>query len=125
MRVLRAEERRGNRVVLVSARTGTGIGELVAALDELVPRVDVLIDVLVPFSEGRLVARIHETGDVVDEVHTGEGTRIRANVPQRVAGELAAYAVTGTHAQLRHEPAGCLRPFGGSGRAERVTITRP
>jgi GTPase len=91
--VLRAEERRGNRVVLVSARNGAGIAELVAALDELVPRADVLIDVLLPFSEGRLVARIHELGDVLDEAHTGDGTRIRANVPQRLAGELAAYAV--------------------------------
>ena len=119
---MRAEERRGNRVVLVSARTGAGIAELVAALDEMVPRVDVLIDVLVPFSEGRLVARVHELGDVLDEEHTGEGTRIRANVPQRVAGELAAYVVPALTQRLRREPAGCLRPFGGSGRVERVTI---
>jgi GTP-binding protein HflX len=54
----------------------------------------VCIDVLVPFSEGRLVARIHELGEVLDEGHTGEGTRIRANVPARVAAESARFAVT-------------------------------
>jgi len=91
--VMRSEQRRGNRVVLVSARTGKGLAELVAALDELVPRVDVSIDVLLPFADGRLVARVHELGEVLTEEHTGTGTRIKANVPQRVANELAAYAV--------------------------------
>ena len=96
--VMRSEERRGNRVLLVSARTGQGIAELVAALDEMVPRVDVSIDVLLPFADGRLVARVHELGEVLTEEHTGNGTRITANVPQRVANELAAYAVTATTA---------------------------
>jgi GTP-binding protein HflX len=91
--VMRSEQRRGNRVVLVSARTGKGLDELVAALDELVPRVDVSIDVLLPFADGRLVARVHELGEVLTEEHTGTGTRIKANVPKRVANELAAYAV--------------------------------
>ena len=93
--VMRAEQRRGNRVVLVSARTGAGIPELIAALDELVPRIDVCIDVLVPFNDGRLVARIHELGEVLTEEHTGDGTHITAKVPRRVAGELAEYAVAG------------------------------
>jgi GTP-binding protein HflX len=92
--VTRAEHRRGNRVVAVSARTGAGIAELVAALDEMVPRIDVCIDVLVPFADGRLVARIHELGEVLTEEHTGDGTHITAKVPRRVAGELSAYAVT-------------------------------
>jgi len=93
--VMRAEQRRGNRVVLVSARTGEGIADLVTVLDELVPRIDVCIDVLVPFNDGRLVARIHELGEVLTEEHTGDGTHITAKVPRRVAGELAAYAVAG------------------------------
>jgi len=93
--ITRAEHRRGNRVVALSARTGEGIPELIAALDELVPRIDVCIDVLVPFADGRLVARIHELGEVLTEEHTGEGTHITAKVPRRVAADLAAYAVAG------------------------------
>jgi len=93
--VVRAEQRRGNRVVVVSARTGAGIDELLAALDDLVPRKDVCVDVLVPFAEGRLVARVHDLGDVELEEHTPHGTRLRARVPQRLAGELEQFAVTG------------------------------
>jgi GTP-binding protein HflX len=93
--VVRAEQRRGNRVVVVSARTGAGIDELLAALDDLVPRKDVCVDVLVPFAEGRLVARVHDLGDVELEEHTPHGTRLRARVPQRLAGELERFAVTG------------------------------
>ena len=89
--ITRAEQRRGNRVVALSARSGVGVDDLIAALDEMVPRVDVLVDVLLPFSQGRLVARMHELGDVLDEQHTGEGTRIKANVPPRLAGELASW----------------------------------
>ncbi|HEY8729981.1 MAG TPA: GTPase HflX, partial [Acidothermaceae bacterium] len=89
--ITRAERRRGNRVVALSARSGVGVDDLLAALNDMVPRVDVLVDVLLPFSEGRLVARMHELGDVLDEQHTGEGTRIKANVPPRLAGELASW----------------------------------
>jgi GTP-binding protein HflX len=96
--VVRAEHRRGNRVVVVSARTGAGIDELIAALDDLVPRQDVEIDVLLPFSEGRLVARVHDLGEVEAEEHTPHGTRLRARVPQRLAGELEQFAVIGQRA---------------------------
>jgi len=91
--VVRAEERRGNKVVVVSARTGDGIDKLIAALDDAVPRGDVEIDVLVPFADGRVVARIHDLGEVELEEHTENGTRLRARVPQRLAGELTRFAV--------------------------------
>ena len=92
--IVRAEERRGNRVVVVSARTGTGIDDLVAALDDLVPRSEVCVEVLVPFAEGRLVARMHDLGEIETEEHTEHGTRLRARVPHRLAGELARFAVS-------------------------------
>jgi len=91
--VARAERHRGNRVVVVSARTGAGVDDLVAALDDLVPRPAVLVDVLLPFSEGRLVARVHEHGEVEFQEHTEQGTRLRARVPERIAAELAHYTV--------------------------------
>ena len=83
---------------MVSARTGAGVDDLVAVLDDLVPRPEVLIDVLLPFSEGRLVARVHEHGEVEFQEHTELGTRLRARVPVRIAGELAAYTVAPTAA---------------------------
>ncbi|MDQ1486960.1 MAG: GTPase, partial [Actinomycetota bacterium] len=92
--LVRSEERRGNRVVVLSARTGAGLPDLLAALDELVPHAEVDIEVLVPFTEGRLVARMHDLGEIVEEEHTAHGTRLRARVPQRLVAELAAFEVT-------------------------------
>jgi len=97
--ITRAERRRGNRVVVVSARTGAGIDDLVAALDDLVPRPEVAVDVLLPFTQGRLVARVHEHGEVESEEHTAHGTRLRARVPERIAGELTRYSVASSGAE--------------------------
>jgi GTPase len=92
--IMRAEQRRGNRVVVVSARTGAGIDDLVTALDEAVPRPSVCMEVLLPFTQGRLVARVHDLGEVEIEEHTEHGTRLRARVPRRVAAELAEFVVS-------------------------------
>jgi GTP-binding protein HflX len=88
-----AEKRRGNRVVVVSARAGTGFDELITVIEESLPRIEQLIEVLLPFSQGRLVARLHEYGEIVDEAHTDTGTRIRAFLPAKVAAEFADYLV--------------------------------
>jgi GTPase len=81
-------------VVVVSARTGAGIDDLVTALDEAVPRPSVCMEVLLPFTQGRLVARVHDLGEVEIEEHTEHGTRLRARVPRRVAAELAEFVVS-------------------------------
>jgi GTP-binding protein HflX len=78
--------------VVVSARTGDGVDALVERVAGALPRPDVEVDVLVPFSRGDLVNRVHTDGDVLAEEHTGEGTRLRAKVHPALAGELSRYA---------------------------------
>ena len=72
--------------IAVSARTGLGIDELRAAVEEALPRPDIEVDVLVPYTRGDLVARAHREGQVLAEEHTEDGTRLHA----RVAADLAA-----------------------------------
>ena len=81
------------RVVVVSARTGQGMDELVEALEGLLPRPHILVDVLVPYSRGDLVARLHDEAEVLTEEHTPEGTRMSAKVEEDLHGHLAAFAV--------------------------------
>lgn len=90
--LIAAEERKGNRAVAVSARTGAGLEELRRAIEEMLPHPPVAVDVLVPFSEGRLVALVHELGEVEHVEHTSAGTRVRARVPAELAAELAGFA---------------------------------
>lgn len=70
----------------VSARTGAGVEELVAEVARTLPSPEVLVDTVVPYTRGELVARAHEDGEVLTQEHLATGTRLRA----RVSPELAA-----------------------------------
>jgi GTP-binding protein HflX len=91
--VLDRLRRREARSVVVSARTGEGIPALVEMIEQLLPRPEREIDVLLPYDRGALVARVHELGEVFAEEHTPDGTRLRARVPPALAAELASYGV--------------------------------
>ncbi|EOM77113.1 GTPase HflX [Rhodococcus rhodnii] len=77
--------------VFVSARTGEGIDELRARLDDLLDRPDVEIDVVIPYTRGDLVARVHAEGRILESAHEGDGTHLRALVAPPLAGVLAEF----------------------------------
>jgi GTP-binding protein HflX len=85
--------RRESGAVAVSAWTGEGIDKLLDVLSERLPRPDVEVDVLVPYSRGDVVHRLHRQGEVLLEEHLGEGTRMRARVRSGLAAELTGFAV--------------------------------
>ncbi|SCK49880.1 GTP-binding protein HflX [Streptomyces sp. WMMB 322] len=86
-RLLRAE----SRAIAVSARTGQGIEELRALIDEELPRPSVELEVLVPYTEGKLVSRVHSEGEVLSETHTEDGTLLKARVHAELAAELRRF----------------------------------
>ncbi|MFD7287511.1 GTPase HflX [Streptomyces sp. NPDC059863] len=86
-RLLRAER----YAIAVSARTGQGIGELLALIDEELPRPEVEVEALLPYTEGALVSRIHAEGEVLSEEHTPEGTVVKARVHEELAAALGPY----------------------------------
>ena len=79
--------------VAVSARTGRGLEELRGRIEEMLPRPDVAVDVVVPYSRGDLVARVHADGEIDSIDYGPEGTRVRARVDAPLAAELWACAV--------------------------------
>jgi GTP-binding protein HflX len=79
--------------VVVSARTGEGVEEVLAAIEADLPRPGVEFDVLLPYERGDLLNRIHTSGEVDQLEHTGDGTRVRGRANADLAGELAAYDV--------------------------------
>ncbi|MDB1090302.1 GTPase HflX [Streptomyces sp. ACA25] len=82
------------RHVVVSARTGLGLDGLLALLEAELPHPEVLVDVLIPYTAGSLVARVHTHGEVLAEEHTADGTALRARVAADLAADLGAYART-------------------------------
>ncbi|WP_432096109.1 GTPase HflX [Streptomyces sp. bgisy100] len=86
-RLLRIEP----RALAVSARSGQGIDELLALIDDELPRPRVEIEALVPYTHGQLVSRAHADGEVISEEHTPEGTLLMARVHEELAAELQPY----------------------------------
>lgn len=79
----------------VSAHTGAGIEELRERLSEVLGGLDVDITVLLPYSRGDLLARIHADGRIISSDHEEGGTRVRARVPHALAAALSEYAHSG------------------------------
>jgi GTPase len=78
--------------VVVSAQAGTGLPELLARIEEALPRRDAEISALVPYGRSDLVARAHQEGEVLAEAHCAEGTRLTARVPPDLAAQLTGAA---------------------------------
>jgi GTP-binding protein HflX len=78
---------------VVSVRTGEGLEALRERMAGMLPRPDVEMTLLVPFTAGDVVSRIHRYGEVAAVDHTAEGTRLEARLPAWLAGELAPYSL--------------------------------
>ena len=82
--------------VFVSARRGDGIARLRARIAELLPRPERTVELLLPYAQGSLTARVHAEGQVLAEEHTADGTRLHARVSPELATALLPYAVAGS-----------------------------
>lgn len=76
------------QAVVVSAYTGEGIEELRRRIEAMLPRPDVAVDVVVPYSRGDLVSRVHADGQIDTIEYVENGTRLRARVDAPLAAEL-------------------------------------
>ena len=74
--------------VVVSAKAGTGLDDLLARIEDVLPRRDAEVSALVPYGRSDLVARAHQEGEVLAVAHCPEGTRLTARVPPDLAAQL-------------------------------------
>ena len=80
--------------MVVSARTGEGIEELERAIAATIPRPDVRLELLIPFTRGELVSRLHsEDAEILAEGYEEGGTRLSVLVRQDLAPEYEDYIV--------------------------------
>jgi GTPase len=97
--------------VVVSARTGEGLDDLLAAVEAALPGRDTEVSALVPYGRGDLVARAHQEGEVLAVAHCAGGTQLTARVPPDLAAQLAG-ASTGPATGAKAPPAAGSRPGG-------------
>ena len=74
--------------VVVSARTGEGVDELLAAIEADLPRPSTRVEVVVPYERGDLLSQVHESGEIETLEHAADGTHLVALVSEDLAHQL-------------------------------------
>ena len=81
--------------VVVSAATGEGIDVLLRTIADRMRALATVVELLVPYERGDVLAAIHREGEVVSTANEEHGTRVRARLAEASAGRLAPYVVAG------------------------------
>jgi GTP-binding protein HflX len=80
--------------VAISAATGAGLPDLLTAVGDRLRAVARISEFVVPYERGDVLAALHRAGEVLVEVHGDTATRVRARLPEAVAGRFSEYAST-------------------------------
>ena len=79
--------------VEVSAGTGEGIEHFLRVLGDRLRSIAKVVELLIPYDRGDVLASIHREGEVVSTYHEDEGIRVRARLSEASAGRLGEYQV--------------------------------
>jgi GTP-binding protein HflX len=79
--------------VAVSARSGEGIDELLQAAAARLRALASVVELLVPYDRGDVLAAVHREGEVVSRANEEGGVRIRARLVAASAGRLSEFVV--------------------------------
>jgi GTP-binding protein HflX len=66
--------------VVISAASGDGVDHLLTTIGDRLRERSRLIELLVPYERGDVLAAVHREGDVVTEAHEDAATRLRARL---------------------------------------------
>ncbi len=66
--------------VLVSAHTGAGVDDLLAAIGDRLRSLTKVVELVVPYNRGEVVAALHRYGEVLSEDHEDVATRVRVRL---------------------------------------------
>ena len=79
----------------ISAQEGTGLEDLFEALEEVLSHLTQAATLLIPYEDSGLLNVLYEQAVVQSKEFTPEGIEVCALLPPALAGQLAAYIVTG------------------------------
>jgi GTPase len=81
------------RAVEVSAVTGEGVNVLLDTLAARLRSLAPIVEFLVPYERGDVVAALHREGEVLVEVHAEGGSRLRARLPAPAVTRFGEFVV--------------------------------
>lgn len=80
-------------VVRISAKEGRGIDELLLAIQNALPETAKRMNLLIPFAQAGLLAKIREDGNVFSEEYTADGIAVDALVDIKLVSACQCYRV--------------------------------
>ncbi|MCU1574464.1 MAG: hypothetical protein JWO93_2546 [Micrococcaceae bacterium] len=84
------------RHVVVSARTGQGIPELLEVISAAIPKPNVKMELLLPYDRGDLVSKLHQSdAEILSLEHEEQGTHATVMVREGLAAELEPFLLHG------------------------------
>jgi GTP-binding protein HflX len=79
--------------VMISAVTGEGVETLLRTIGDRMRAIATVVELVVPYDRGDVMAAIHREGEVVSTSHEDSGIRVRARLSDASAGRLAEFVV--------------------------------
>jgi GTP-binding protein HflX len=90
---LAADVARRTGGVVVSARTGDGVEALIRTVGDRLHALSTVVDLVIPFERGDVLAAAHREGEVLEEAAGEGGMHVRARLEPAAASRLAEFAV--------------------------------
>ena len=79
--------------VALSSTTGRGVDDLLTAVSDRLRAVAEVVELLVPYDRGDVLAALHREGEVLTSVHEDAGIHVRARLSRPSVGRLAEFVV--------------------------------
>ena len=79
--------------VMISAATSEGIDDLLRTVADRVRSLTAVVELLVPYERGDVMASLHREGEVVSTTHEEGGIRVRARLADASRGRLTEFVV--------------------------------
>ncbi|MEA3019783.1 MAG: GTPase, partial [Actinomycetota bacterium] len=77
----------------ISALTGSGIEHFLETLGDRLRSMGTIVELLVPYERGDVIAALHRDGEVLVEAHEDAGTRVRARLDDAPRNRYAEFLV--------------------------------
>jgi GTP-binding protein HflX len=77
--------------VVLSAVTGEGIDQLLSRIADRLRALFQVVELVVPYDRGDVVSALHRQGEVLEEVHEPQATRVRARLHEADVGRFARF----------------------------------
>ncbi len=89
--------------VAMSAMDGTGTENLLAAMGDRLRSMSALVELLIPFERGDVMAMVHREGQVLTEMATDDGLVVRARLDADSTGRLRQWIVGQSDGDQTHD----------------------